>query len=162
MADLLILGLQADMTRIATLVLGTEGNRRPFPELGFTEEHHGVSHHGGNPTLQEKFTKINEHHVGELAYFIDRVSTLREGDGSLLDNSMIVYGGGMADGNAHAHADIPTLLFGKGGGTIDPGRHVICPNNTPICNLWLSLMNRMGVREERFGDSTGMLTQLNA
>jgi hypothetical protein len=160
MADLLVLALQADLTRVATLVLGTEGNRRSFPELGFTEEHHGVSHHGGNATLKEKFAKINEHHVGELAYFLGRVSKLREGDGSLLDNCMIVYGGGMADGNAHAHADIPTLLFGKGGGTIHPGRHVVCPPNTPICNLWLSLMERMGVEKESFGDSTGQLTQL--
>jgi hypothetical protein len=160
MADLLILALQTDMTRVATLVLGTEGNRRPFPELGFTEEHHGVSHHGGNPVLKEKFAKINEHHVGELAYFIDRVSSLREGDGSLLDNCMIVYGGGMADGQAHAHVDIPTLLFGKGGGTIDPGRHVVCPPNTRICNFWLPLMERMGVPMESFGDSTGKLTQL--
>ena len=162
MADMLILALQADMTRVATFILGTEGNRRSYPELGFTEEHHGVSHHTGNPTLREKFIKINEHHIGELAYLLDRVSSVREGDGTLLDNSMIVYGSGMADGNAHAHTDIPTLLFGKGGGTIDPGRHVICPNNTPICNLWLSLMERMGVEVERFGDSTGRLTQLNA
>jgi hypothetical protein len=162
MADLLVLALQADMTRVATLVLGTEGNRRSYPELGFTEEHHGVSHHTGNATLKEKFTKINEHHVGELAYLLERVSAVREGDGTLLDNSMIVYGGGMADGNAHAHTDIPTLLFGKGGGTIDPGRHIVCPANTPICNLWLSLMDRMGVQAERFGDSTGKLPQLKA
>jgi hypothetical protein len=160
MADLLILALQADVTRIATLVMATEGNRRSYPELGFTEEHHGVSHHTGNPVLQEKFTKINEHHAGEMAYLVDRVSKLHEGDGSLLDNCMIVYGGGMADGNAHAHADIPTVLFGKGGGTIDPGRHVVCPPNTPICNLWLSLMERMGVEVERFGDSSGKVTQL--
>jgi hypothetical protein len=162
MADMLVLALQADMTRIATLVMGTEGNRRSFPELGFTEEHHGVSHHAGNASLREKFIRINEHQVGELAYLIDRVSTLREGDGSLLDNCMIVYGSGMADGNAHAHTDIPTLLFGKGGGTIDPGRQIVCPPSTPICNLWLSLMERMGVDVERFGDSTGRLTQLNA
>jgi hypothetical protein len=160
MADLLILALQADMTRIATLVMATEGNRRSYPELGFTEEHHGVSHHTGNPVLQEKFTKINEHHAGEMAYLVDRVLKLREGDGSILDNCMIVYGGGMADGNAHAHADIPTVLFGKGGGTINPGRHVVCPSNTPICNLWISLMERMGVEVERFGDSTGKVTQL--
>jgi hypothetical protein len=160
MADLLVLALQTDMTRVATLVLGTEGNRRAFPELGFTEEHHGVSHHQNNPDLQEKYVKINEHQTGELAYLIDRVSALREGDGCLLDNCMITYGGGMADGNRHAHADIPTLLFGKGGGTINPGRHIVCEPNTPICNLWLSLMERMGVNEQRFGDSTGKLTQL--
>ena len=160
MTDMLILALQADMTRVATVVMGTEGTRRAYPELGFTEEHHGVSHHRGAPGLKEKFIKINEHHVGEIAYFIDRVSKAQEGDGSLLDNSMIVYGSGMADGNAHAHADIPTLLFGKGGGTVDPGRHVVCPPNTPICNLWLSLMDRMGVEQERFGDSTGRLTGL--
>ena len=160
MADMLVLALQTDMTRVATLVMATEGNRRSYPELGFTEEHHGVSHHTNKPDLIEKFIKINEHHVGEMAYLIDRVSKTSEGEASLLDNSMIVYGSGMADGNAHAHADIPTLLFGKGGGTIDTGRHVVLPTNTPICNLWLSLMERMGVEEERFGDSTGRLSGL--
>ncbi len=160
MADLLVLALQTDMTRIATLVMATEGNRRSYPELGFTEEHHGVSHHGRKPDLIEKFTKINEHHVGEMAYLIDRLSKVREGEGSLLDNSMIIYGSGMADGNRHAHADIPTVLFGKGGGTINPGRHVDCPADTPICNLWLSLMDRMGVKEERFGDSSDRLAGL--
>jgi hypothetical protein len=142
--------------------MGTEGNRRPYPELGFTEEHHGVSHHQGNPALVAKYRKINEHHVGEMAYLIERVSKVQEGEASLLDNSMIVYGSGMADGNAHAHADIPTLLFGKGGGTIDSGRHVLCPSNTPVCNLWLSLMDRMGVQADRFGDSTGLLSGLTA
>jgi hypothetical protein len=160
MADMLILALQTDMTRVATLVMATEGNRRSYPELGFTEEHHGVSHHGRKPDLIEKFRKINEYHVSELIYFIDRLSKIPEGDGSLLDNCMIVYGSGMADGNRHAHADIPTLLFGKGGGTIDLGRHIVCPTDTPICNLWLSLMDRMGMKEERFGDSTDRLTGL--
>ena len=147
MADMLVLALQTDMTRVATLVMGTEGNRRPYPGTGL---HRGTPRRLPSqqaiPTLIEKYRKINEHHVGELAYLIDRVSKVQEGEASLLDNSMIVYGSGMADGNAHAHADIPTLLFGKGGGTIDPGRHVVCPTNTPICNLWLSLMDRMGVK----------------
>ncbi len=160
MADMLVLALQTDMTRVATFVMATEGNRRSYPELGFTEEHHGVSHHRRDPGLVEKFTKINEHHVGEMAYFLDRVSKVTEGENSLLDNSMIVYGSGMADGNAHAHSDIPTILFGKGGGTIDVGRHLVCPTDTPICNLWLSLMDRMGVEEERFGDSTSRLSSL--
>jgi len=158
MADLLLLALQSDMTRVATLVMATEGNRRPYPELGFTEEHHGVSHHTNNATLIEKFTKINEHHAGEMAYLVERAASIREGDSTLLDNSMMIYGGGMADGNAHAHADIPTVLFGRAGGTIDPGRHVVMPNNTPICNLWLSVMDRMGVEVERFGDSTGRVS----
>ena len=113
MADMLVLALQTDMTRVATLVMATEGNRRSYPELGFTEEHHGVSHHSRKPDLIEKFTKINEHHVGEMAYLIDRLSKVREGEGSLLDNSMIVYGSGMADGNRHAHADIPTCCLAK-------------------------------------------------
>jgi hypothetical protein len=160
MADMLVIALQTDMTRVATLVMATEGNRRSYPELGFTEEHHGVSHHKGDPDLQEKFTKINEHHAGEMAYLIDRVSKVQEGENTLLDNSMIVFGSGMADGNAHAHRDIPTVIFGKGGGTIDPGRHVVCEPNTPICNLWLSLMDRMGVEEEKLGDSTGRLDLL--
>jgi hypothetical protein len=162
MADMLVVAMQTDMTRVATLVMATEGNRRSYPELGFTEEHHGVSHHKGDPDLIEKFTKINEHHAGEMAYLIERVSRVQEGESTLLDNSMIVYGSGMADGNAHAHRDIPTVIFGKGGGTIDSGRHVICEANTPICNLWLSLMDRMGVEQESLGDSTGRLGQLTA
>lgn len=162
MADMLVLALQTDMTHVATFIMGTEGNRRPYPELGFTEEHHGVSHHTNKPELIQKFVKINEHHAGEMAYLIDRVSKVQQGEASLLDNSMIIYGGGMADGNAHAHQDIPTVLFGRGGGTIDPGRHVVLPSNTPICNLWLSLMERMRVDQDRFGDSSGRLTQLTA
>ena len=113
MADMLVLALQTDMTRVATLVMATEGNRRSYPELGFTEEHHGVSHHGRKPDLIEKFTKINEHHVGEMAYFIDRVSKVREGEGSLLDNSMIVYGSGMADGNATLTPTFPRCCSAK-------------------------------------------------
>jgi hypothetical protein len=162
MADMLVLALQTDTTRVATLVMATEGNRRSYPELGFTEEHHGVSHHSRKPELIEKFTKINEHHVGEMAYLIDRVSKVTEGEESMLDNCMIVYGSGMADGNRHAHSDIPTVLFGNGGGTIHSGRHIVCPRDTPICNLWLSLMDRMGVEEERFGDSDGRLTELTS
>jgi hypothetical protein len=160
-ADLLVLAFQTDMTRIATLVLGNEGTRRTFPELGFTEEHHGVSHHGNDPIDIEKHTKINQHQVEQLAYFLAKMKAVREGDGTLLDNSMVLYGSGHSDGNRHGKTNLPTLVFGKGGGTLKPGRHVVYPANTPICNLYLSLFERMGVKADKFGDSTGVLPDLS-
>ena len=161
MADLLVLAFQTDVTRISTLVLGNEGTRRAFPELGFTEEHHGVSHHGNNPVMIEKHAKINHHQVEQLAYFLGKMKSVKEGDGTLLDNSMILYGSGHSDGNRHAHTNLPVLLFGKGGGTINPGRHVVYPARTPLCNLYMSFFERLGVQAERFGDSTGVLDQLS-
>ena len=162
MADMLVLALQTDMTRVATLVMGTEGNRRSYPELGFTEEHHGVSHHAGNPELsgeihQDQRTSRRRNGLFHRPGF-ERAGGRGLPLGQLHDRLRQRHGRRQRP----CPADIPTLLFGKGGGTIDPGRHVVCPTNTPICNLWLSLMDRMGVEAERFGDSTGRLTLLNA
>jgi len=161
MSDLLVLAFRGDLTRIGTLVLGNEGTRRSYPELGFTDEHHGVSHHANRPEMIDKYTKINEYHVRELTYFLDKMKSVREGDGTLLDNSMIVYGGGVADGNAHGHTDLPVILFGRGGGTISPGRRLVSQRDTPVCNLYLSMFERMGVKTDRFGDSTGLLPGLS-
>lgn len=160
MSDLLVLAFRGDLTRIGTLVLGNEGTRRAYAELGFTDEHHGVSHHANRPEMIEKYTKINEYHVRELAYFLNKMKSVREGDGTLLDNSMIVYGGGNADGNSHTHRDLPVAMFGRGGGTITPGRRLIAPTDTPMCDLYLSMFERMGVKAERFGDSTGLMQGL--
>jgi Protein of unknown function (DUF1552) len=162
MADLLALAFQGDLTRISTLVFGVEGSRRSFPEIGITDEHHGISHHQNNPTRVEQHARINQFHVEQLAYFLGKLRSIREGDGTLLDNCMICYGGGNADGNAHTHHDLPIVLAGKSGGTIETGRHVVYPRDTPIANLYLCMLDRMGVEAERFGDSTGRLAGLTA
>ncbi|QEL14971.1 DUF1552 domain-containing protein [Limnoglobus roseus] len=161
MADLLALAFQADLTRISTVVFGVEGSRRSFPEIDVTDEHHGISHHQNNPKMVDQHFRINKFHVGELAYFLGKLKGIKEGDGTLLDNCMVMYGGGNADGNRHTHHDLPLVLAGKGGGTIKPGRHVVYPKDTPVANLYLAMLDRMGVKADKFGDSTGVLESLS-
>ena len=162
MADLLALAFQGDLTRVSTLVFGVEGSRRSFREIGIADEHHGLTHHKNDPGMVEKVVRISEFHAGELAYFLGKLKSIPEGEGTLLDNCMLVYGGGNMDGNRHTHEDLPILLLGKGGGAVSSGRHVQYPANTPLTNLFLSLLDRMGVPADRFGDSTGRLEGLTA
>ncbi len=162
MADMLVLAFQADLTRIATFVFANEGSNRPYRDIGVSEGHHDLSHHGRNAQKQAKIQKINLFHVSQLAYLLGKLKGVREGSGTLLDSCMIAYGSGNSDGNRHNHDDLPLLVLGKGGGTIKPGRHVKYPKDTPLNNLWLSMLDRMGVRVERFGDSKGRLAQLDA
>lgn len=161
MTDLLVLAFQGDMTRISTLVFGVEGSRKSYPEAGVIDEHHAVSHHRNEPDMVEKYTKISEFHVGELAYFLSKMKSVKEGDGTLLDNSLILYGSANADGNRHSHSDLPLLLCGRGGGTLDPGRYVRYADGTPVANLYLSLLDRLGLQLDHFGDSTGRLKELS-
>ena len=158
MADLLALAFQADVTRVSTLIFGVEGSRRVFPEIGVMEEHHGISHHKGDAEKIEKITQINEFHAGEFAYFLGKLKSIREGDATLLDNSMILYGGGCADGNRHSHYDLPVMIAGKGGGHFATGQHVAFERNTPISNLYLNMLDGLKVDAESFGDSTGRLS----
>jgi hypothetical protein len=160
LADLLVLAFQADVTRVATFVLANEGSNRPYPFLSVPEGHHDLSHHENNPAKQNKIRIINRFHVEQLAYLLTRLRSIREGDGTLLDHCMIAYGSGNSDGNRHNHDDLPILLAGKGNGTLKPGRHVRFPKETPLNNLWLSLMDRMGVNLPSLGDSTGRLNNL--
>jgi hypothetical protein len=160
MADLLVLAFQGDLTRISTLVFAVEGSRKSYPEAGVIDEHHAVSHYRDDEELKEKYARITEFHMGELAYFVERMKSVREGDGTLLDNSMVLYGCANADGNKHIHRDLPILLFGRAGGTITPGRHVRCAEGTPVANLYLSMLDRLDVPLERFGDSTGRVGEL--
>mgnify|MGYP006927750005 FL=1 len=125
------------------------------------EGHHELSHHAGDLKKQAKIAKINRFHIEQFAYLLGRLQSIREGDGTLLDNCMIVYGSGISDGNKHNHEDLPILLAGRGGGTIDSGRHVRYPNATPLSNLYLSLLDRVGAPVESHGDSTGRLDGLN-
>ena len=161
LADLLVLAFQADLTRVSTLVFGVEGSRRTFPEIGITDEHHGISHHSNRPELVEQHARINRFHVGEFAYFVGKLKAVKEGDGTLLDNCMVLYGGGNSDGNRHTHHDLPLVLAGRGGGTIKPGRHLVYPGETPVTNLFLAMLDRMGLPTDRFGDSTGVLSGLS-
>jgi hypothetical protein len=153
--------LQGDVTRVATFVYANEGSNRPYRFLEVPEGHHDLSHHGRNPEKMAKIQKINQFHMAQFAYFLTKLKNVQEGDGTLLDNSMVLYGSGNGDGNRHNHDNLPILLVGKGGGTLKTGRHVEYPQDTPLCNLYLSMLDRMGVHEEQFGDSTGRLTDLD-
>ncbi len=162
MADLLVLAFQADLTRVATFVLANDGSNRSYREIGVPEGHHDLSHHGNDPARQAKIKAINRFHVGQYAYLLGKLKAVPEGEGTLLDHSMIVYGSGISDGNAHSHDDLPILVAGRGNGTIQSGRHVRHPAETPLANLHLALLGRMGVPVASFGDSTGPLPDLGA
>jgi hypothetical protein len=159
MMDLLVLAFQTDLTRVATFPLANDGSNRPYKLIGVSEGHHDLSHHGGDPNKHAKIRKINTFHIQQLAYMLEKMKNIREGDGCLLDNLMLVYGSGISDGNRHNHDDLPILLIGKGGGTIRGGRHLVFPKkaDTPLMNLYLALFERMGVPTKSFGDSTGVL-----
>jgi len=162
MCDLMVLAFQADVTRVCTFVLANEGSNKPYPFINVSEGHHDLSHHGNDPKKKEKIRDINRFHVTQLAYLLQKLKTTKEGDGSLLDHCMIAYGSGNSDGNAHNHDDLPILVAGKGGGTLKTGRHVRFAKETPLNNLWLSLLERMDVRVPFLGDSTGALQGLNS
>lgn len=160
MYDLLALAFQADITRVATFVLANEGSNRPYPFINIREGHHDLSHHGNDPKKKEKIRDINIFHTQALARFLEKLKSIREGDGSLLDHCMIVYGSGNSDGNAHNHDDLPILLAGKGSGTIKTGRHLRYPKETPLNNLWVAMLDRINVKVNQLGDSTGALRGL--
>ena len=156
MADLMVLAFRTDLTRVATFPIANDGSNRPYPFIGVPEGHHDCSHHGSDPKKLEKIKKINTFHVEQLAYLAGRLREVKEANGTtLLDNIMLVYGSGIGDGNRHNHDDLPSLLLGGGGGTVECGRHLRASKGTPLMNLYLSLFDRMGAPTERFGDSTG-------
>ena len=160
MGDMMILAFQADLTRVATFMFANEGSNRSYPMVGVPEGHHDMSHHGTDPVKLRKKEQIDQFHVTQLAYILEKMASIKEPDGSLLDNSMVVYGGGIGDGDRHNHDDLPILLAGRGSGTIKTGSHNIYAKNTPMNNLYLSLLDRMGVPTETLGDSTGKLQHL--
>lgn len=163
MADMLVLAFQTDTTRVSTFVLANEGSNRPYSFIDVSDGHHDLSHHGRNAEKQAKIAKINRFHLEQFAYMIGRLKSIKEGDGTLLDNCMIAYGSGIGDGNRHNHNDLPVLLLGKGGGTIKTGRHLMFEKekNTPLANLWMSILDRVGVTDvEKLGDSNGRLPEL--
>ncbi len=161
MGDLLALAFQADLTRIATFVLANDGSNRSYRRLEVPEGHHDLSHHGGNKDKQTKIAKINRFHIEQVAYLLKRLTELKEGDGCVLDNCMIVYGGAIGDGNRHNHDDLPILLAGKGGGSIQSGRHLRFKKETPLTNLFVAMLDRFGTPVKEIGDSTGALEGLS-
>jgi hypothetical protein len=160
LADLMVLAFQTDSTRLCTFLFDSEGSVRSYPELGVKGLHHDLSHHGGKADMVEQILKIERHQAEQFAYLLEKLKGVKEGDGTLLDHCMIAYGCALGDGNAHEHKDLPILLAGKGG-SLKPGRHVRYPTNTPLTNLWLSLLDRAGVPTARLGDSTGPLKGLD-
>jgi hypothetical protein len=158
MFDLQALAWQADITRVFSLVMSRELSSRTFANIGVPEQHHAVSHHRNDPELIAKKAKIDVYQAQLMAYFLERLQQTPDGDGSLLDHSLVLYGGGMGDGNLHRHADLPCLVAGSLGGQFKTGRHVRFDMNTPMSNLLLTMMDVSGVRIDKIGDSTGRLS----
>jgi hypothetical protein len=160
MCDMLVLAFQTDSTRISTFMFADAGSNRNYRHIEIPDGHHDLSHHGGDSKKLDKIRRINRFHVSQLAYLLERLKSVREGQGTLLDNCMICYGSGLSDGNRHNNENLPVLLAGRGGGTIDPGRHVRYEEETPMCNLFMSMLERMDVSVPFIGDSTGRLRNL--
>jgi hypothetical protein len=161
MFDLMALAFQTDMTRVITVLLAIEQSPRNYPEIGITEGHHGLTHHQGDRAKIEKVTQINEYHIKQFIYLVEKFKSIRDGDGTLLDNSMIVYGSGLADGNQHQHHNLPVVLAGRGRGVLHPGRHLRYADETPMANLFVSMLDYMAVPVEKWGDSNGRLEGLS-
>jgi hypothetical protein len=163
MADLMVLAWQTDMTRVCTFQVGHEMSGRAYPELGFGDAHHSVTHHQGDPDKIARVVQINIFHTKMLAYYLDRLRSTADGDGSLLDHALVLYGGALSDGNLHLYTDLPLLLVAGGVAGIKGGRHIRYPRGTPMGNLLLTMLDKANVtRVERFGDSTGRLELASA
>jgi hypothetical protein len=158
MYELQWLAFQADMTRVVTFMLGRELNFRTYPEIGFLEGHHGVSHHGDRPEQLEKLAKLNTYQTELFAEFLAKLKSTPEGDGNLLDHSLFLYGASLSNPNLHAHYDLPLTLVGGAGGALEGNRHVVFPAETPMTNLLLTMLDKVGVPTESLGDSTGPLS----
>jgi hypothetical protein len=161
MTDMTTIAFQADLTRVVTFLVTREGSSRAYREIGISDGHHPLTHHRNQAELVDKVAKINLYHLQQFAKWVEILKGLQEPGGSILDNSMIVYGAGLSDGNAHLHHDLPTVIAGRGGNFIKSGRRIVYRKETPMCNLFLTMMDRMGCRMEHFGDSTGHLTGLD-
>jgi hypothetical protein len=157
MFDLQVIAFQADLTRVSTMMLGREGSVRTYPEIGVPDPHHPLTHHRGHPDFIEKVAKINCHHVELFSHFVARLKATPDGDGSLLDHSTILYGGALSEGNGHSPHDLPLVLVGGAGG-VKGGRRITVAEKTPATNLFLRMLEQVGVEQESFGDSTGRVS----
>ncbi|MEO6186377.1 MAG: DUF1552 domain-containing protein, partial [Steroidobacteraceae bacterium] len=155
--DLITLAWQADIARVSTLMLAKEVSNAVYPASGIRDPFHNLSHHSNVVANQERFAVLNRYHVSLLAYLLDKLGKARDGDASLLDNSLVLYGSGMSDGNQHNHGPLPIVLAGRAGGRITGDRHLRVADKTPLSNLQLAMLDKLQVPAERFGDSTGRL-----
>jgi hypothetical protein len=160
MYDLLALAYQCDLTRVGTFMIGKEVSGRSYPEIGVPDGHHACSHHQNDPVKLAKLAKINRYHMQHFAYFLDKLRQTPDGEGSLLDHSIFIYGSGISDGNIHFHLDLPMVVVGGGAGTLKGGRHVRYGNDMPLANLYVSVLDKLGAPMDQFGDSTGKLDYL--
>ena len=160
MFDLQLLALQADVTRVVTFQLARETSNRTYPEIGVPDPHHPLSHHGNNPDKIERMSKINTFHVSLFSEFLQKLKATKEGNGSLLDHSLYLYGSGIGDPNVHDHVNLPTIVAGGAAGKMRGGRHIRFDKPTPLANLHLTLLNKVGVRMDQFADSNGKVNQL--
>jgi hypothetical protein len=157
LGDLLWLAYQTDLTRVSTFMLANENSGRPYPEIGVPDAHHSISHHQNDPRNLDLLGQINLLHMRQFAHFIQRLQSTPDGDGTLLDHTILVYGAGISDSNTHFHDDLPVALVAGSRTGFSGGRHVRYERRTPVTNLWLTILDRLGVRRDTFGDSTGHL-----
>jgi hypothetical protein len=160
MLDLLAVAFQTDSTRVATLMFGLEQSNRNFPEIGVPESHHGLSHHRVDQGKIALLARINRYQMEQFAYFLEKMRSIEDGDGSLLDHSMILYGASLADANRHQHDDLPTILAGGAAGLRPGGRHLRYADETPMANLFVAMADKMGMPIDSFGDSNGEIVNL--
>src|SRR5580698_6799905 len=156
-----LLAYQSDLTRVTTFMYGREQTGRPYPQIGVPEAHHPVTHHKSDPVLMDKCTKIQRYHIGLFAEYVEKLRKTPDGEGSLLDHSILLFGSGISNSDRHTHGPLPTFLVGGGGGTLKGGRHLIYPEHTPLTNLQLTLLNKLGVPAESLGDSNGQFRELS-
>jgi hypothetical protein len=159
--DLQLLAYQSDLTRVITFMYGREQTGRPYPQIGVPEPHHPVTHHQNNPAKMEKCTRIQRHHLALFADYLEKLRKTPDGDGSLLDHTILLYGAGISNSDRHTHGPLPTLLLGGGAWGLKGGRHIVYPEHTPLTNLQLTLLNKLGVPAEKLGDSNGQFRELS-
>lgn len=159
--DLQLLAYQSDLTRVITFMYGREQTGRPYPHIGVPEPHHPITHHKGDPVKMEKCARIQRHHIALFGEYLEKLRNTPDGDGSLLDHAMILFGSGISNSDRHSHGPLPAFVAGGGAGTLKGGRHLVYPEHTPLTNLQLTLLNKLGVPAETLGDSTGQFRELS-
>jgi hypothetical protein len=159
--DLQLLAYQSDLTRVITFMYGREQTGRPYPQIGIPEPHHPLTHHQGNPEKMEKCARIQRHHIALFAEYLEKLRNTPDGDASLLDHVILLFGAGISNSDRHTHGPLPTLVVGGGAGTLKGGRHLVYPEHTPLTNLELTLLSKLGVPAEKLGDSNGQFRELS-
>jgi hypothetical protein len=159
--DLQLLAYQSDLTRVITFMYGREQTGRPYPQIGVPEPHHSLTHHQNNPEKMAKCVKIQQHHIMLFAEYLDKLQKTPDGDGSLLNHVILLFGAGISNSDRHTHGPLPTLLVGGGAGSLKGGRHLVYPEHTPLTNLQLTLLDKLGVPVEKLGDSNGEFKELS-